>query len=168
MKTLRGQFPVVLMSRVFDVSKSGYYTWLKRTPSKRTQGNARLAVAIQVAHVHTRQTYGPDRLQDELAADGFHAGVGRIKRIRTELGIRCKQTRKFKATTNSNHALPVAANLLKQDFTTLRPHQVWVTERAACPWGTSPTFRRTKAGCTWRASRTCTRVKSSATRWEIG
>ena len=46
MKTLKEQFPVILMSRVFDVSKSGYYTWLKRPPSKRTQDNARLAVAI--------------------------------------------------------------------------------------------------------------------------
>ena len=133
MKTLKGQFPVDLMSRVFDVSKSGYYTWLKRPPSKRTQDNARLAVAIQAAHVRTRQTYGPERLQDELSADGFHAGVGRIKRVRKDLGIRCKQTRKFKATTNSSHGLPVAANLLKQDFSTQRPSQVWVTDITYIP-----------------------------------
>ena len=133
MKTLRGQFPVILMSRVFDVSKSGYYTWLKRPPSKRTQDNARLAVAIQAAHVRTRQTYGPERLQEELSADGVHAGVGRIKRVRKDLGIRCKQTRKFKATTNSNHGLPVADNLLQQDFTTQRPMQVWVTDITYIP-----------------------------------
>ena len=133
MKTLKEQFPVILMSRVFDVSKSGYYTWLKRPPSKRTQDNTRLAVAIQAAHVRTRQTYGPERLRDELAADGFHAGVGRIKRVRKDLGIRCKQTRKFKATTNSNHALPVAENLLKQDFSTQRPSQVWVTDITYIP-----------------------------------
>lgn len=133
MKTLREQFPVTLMSRVFDVSKSGYYTWLKRPPSPRAQANARLEVAIKAAHVRTRQSYGPERLQDELAADGFAAGVGRIKRLRKQMGIRCKQTRKFKATTNSNHGLPVAKNLLQQDFSTDRPNQVWVTDITYIP-----------------------------------
>ena len=62
-KTLNGQFPVSLMSRVFDVGKSGYYAWLKRAPSRRTQDNMRLEVAIKVAHVRTRESYGPERLQ---------------------------------------------------------------------------------------------------------
>jgi putative transposase len=60
-ETLCKQFPVTLMSRVFDVSKSGYYTWLKRPPSSRAQDNARLEVAIKAAHVRTRQSYGPER-----------------------------------------------------------------------------------------------------------
>lgn len=133
MKTLRKQYPVTVMSRVFEVSKSGYYTWLTRVPSKRSQDNARLEVAIKAAHVRTRQSYGPERLRDELADDGFPAGVGRIKRLRKQMGIRCKQTRKFKATTNSNHGLPVAENLLNQDFRTDRPNQVWVTDITYIP-----------------------------------
>lgn len=133
MKTLCEHFPVSLMSRVFEVSKSGYYTWLKRPPSPRAQDNARLEVAIKAAHVRTRQSYGPERLRDELAADGFHAGVGHIKRLRKQMGIRCKQTRKFKATTHSNHGLPVAENLLQQDFSTQRPNQVWVTDITYIP-----------------------------------
>ena len=87
---MKGQFPVSLMSRVFEVGKSGYYAWLKRAPSRRTQDNTRLEVAIKVAHVRTRESYGPERLQKELAADGFHVGVSRIKRLRKKLGIRCK------------------------------------------------------------------------------
>ena len=133
MKQLKGQFPVGLMSRVFDVGKSGYYAWLKRGPSKRSQNNARLEVAIKAAHVRTRQSYGPERLRDELATDGFPSGVGRIKRLRKKLGICCKQKRKFKATTNSNHGLPVAENLLQQDFSTDRPNQVWVTDITYIP-----------------------------------
>lgn len=133
MKTLRKQYPVTVMSRVFEVSKSGYYTWLTRVPSKRSQDNARLEVAIKAAHVRTRQSYGPERLRDELADDGFPAGVGRIKRLRKQMGIRCKQTRKFKATTNSNHGLPVAENLLNQDFRTDRPNHVWVTDITYIP-----------------------------------
>jgi putative transposase len=65
--------------------------------------------------------------------DGFRAGVGRIKRLRRELGLRCKQVKKFKATTNSNHSLPVAENLLNQDFATVRPGQVWVTDITYIP-----------------------------------
>ena len=127
MKTLCKHYPVTVMSRVFDVSKSGYYTWLKRAPSKRRQDNARLDVAIKAAHVRTRQSYGPERLRDELAADGFPSGVAASNGCANRWAFAASR-RKFKATTNSNHGLPVAENLLQQDFSTDRPHQVWVTD----------------------------------------
>jgi len=128
MRTLRLQYPLCLLCRVLDVSRSGYYAWRTRRPSKRAQENARLEVAIQAAHVRTRQTYGPERLQAELCADGFPAGGGRIKRLRTKLGLRCRQVRRFTLTTDSTHRLPVADNLLAQTFTATRPNETWVTE----------------------------------------
>jgi putative transposase len=128
MRTLRSQYPLVLLCRVLEVSRSGYHAWQHRRPSKRTQENARLEVAIQAAHVRTRQTYGPARLQAELREDGFPAGVGRIKRLRKKLGIRCKQVRRFTITTDSAHRLPVADNLLAQTFTATRPNETWVTD----------------------------------------
>ncbi len=82
MSTPRPQYPLVLLCRVLNVSRSGYYAWRTRRPSARAQENARLEVAIHAAHVRTRQTYGPERLQAELRADGFPAGVERIKRPR--------------------------------------------------------------------------------------
>ncbi len=82
MSTPRPQYPLVLLCRVLNVSRSGYYAWRTRRPSIRAQENARLEVAIHDAHVRTRQTYGPERLQAELCADGFPAGVERIKRLR--------------------------------------------------------------------------------------
>jgi transposase InsO family protein len=85
-------------------------------------------VAIRAAHEKTRQSYGPERLQKELAAEGFEVGIGRIKRIRQKLRIRCRQKRKFKATTNSKHALPVAANLLQDRQPVSKPNEVWVTD----------------------------------------
>ena len=105
MKTLQSQYPVRVMCRVFDVSRSGYHAFASRSPSKRAQENARLEVAIQVAHARTRQTYGPERLQAELKDEGIKAGVGRIKRLRQKLGLCCKQVRKFKTTTNSNQMM---------------------------------------------------------------
>ena len=112
---------------MLEVSKSGYHAFVSRGPSKRAQDNTRLSVAIQAAHVRTRETYGPERLRDELRDDGFKAGVSRIKRLRKKLGLRCKQVRQFKATTNSNHDLPVAENLLNQKFETTRPNETWVS-----------------------------------------
>ena len=128
MKQHRLHYPVSLMARVFDVSVSGYHAWAGRPISKRVQEDERLCVAIRAAHRRTRQTYGAERLQPELAADGFRAGVGRIKRLRKQMNLRCKQKRKFKATTNSNHKLPVAVNLLNQRFVATHPNEAWVTD----------------------------------------
>ena len=116
-----------MMCRVYDVSPSGYYAWLGRLPSKREQENARLELEIRAAHQRTRETYGPERLKDNLDKHGVMTTVYRVKKLRSKLGIRCKQIKKFKATTNSNHDMLVAANLLDQKFTATAPNQVWLT-----------------------------------------
>ena len=128
MRTLRLQYPLTLLCRVLEVSRSGYYAWQHRRPSKRAQETARLEVAIQAAHVRTRHTYGPERLQAELRENGFPSGIGRIKRLRKKLGLRCTQVRRFTLTTDSAHRLPVADNLLAQPFTATRPNETGVTD----------------------------------------
>jgi len=133
MKEMRRQYPVPLMSRVLDVSASGYYAWLERPLSDRAQENARLEVEIKAAHTRTRQTCGPERLQHDLAEHGIQIGVCRIKRIRKKLGIRCKQTKKYTVTTDSRHTLPVAENLLDQQFETATPNSVWVSDITYIP-----------------------------------
>ena len=133
MRTLRPQYPLSLLCRVLEVSRSEYYAWRTRRPSTRAQENARLEVAIQAAHVRTRHTYGPERLQAELRADGFLAGVGRIKRLRKKLGLRCTQVRRFTTTTDLTHALPVAENVLAQTFVATRPNETWVTDITYVP-----------------------------------
>ena len=128
MKTMRSEFPTAALCRALDVSRSGFYGWLSGKPSPRTQEDERLKVAIKAVHTQSRETYGTRRMQPELAAQGFHAGRDRIARLRRELSLRCKQKRKFKATTNSNHDLPVADNLLSQTFAPTRPDEAWVTD----------------------------------------
>jgi transposase InsO family protein len=113
---------------VLEVSRSGYYAWLKRPPSKRQKEEGRLEAEIKAAHKRTRQTCGPERLQKDLAAHGVKVGVCRIRRIRKNLGIRCKQVKKFKATTDSRHRFPVAPNLLDQHFEVEAPNLVWVSD----------------------------------------
>ena len=110
MKELQEDYPAPFMCRIYEVSPSGYYDWLGRPPSKRAQHEGRLEVEIRATHQRTRETYGPERLQEDLAENGVNTSVHSIKRIRRKLGIRYKQKRKFKATTNSDYAMPVAPN----------------------------------------------------------
>jgi putative transposase len=133
MKELRLKYPVPLMRRMMNVSASGYYAWLDRPLSKRALEEMRLEVEIRAAHKRTRQTYGAERLAHDLAEHGIQVGICRIKRIRKKLGLRCKQKRKFKATTNSRHKLPVANNLLGQQFKVYEPNTVWVSDITYVP-----------------------------------
>jgi len=133
MKEMRLQYSVAAISRVLTVSASGYYAWKERPLSKRAQEERRLEVEIKAAHKRTRETFGPERLQRDLEAHGVKAGICRIKRIRKKLGIRCKQTKKFKATTDSKHKLPVADNLLEQNFEVSKPNSAWVSDITYIP-----------------------------------
>jgi len=133
MNELRLQYPVPLMRRTMSVSASGYYAWRDRPLSKRDQEEMRLEVEIRAAHKRTRLTYGSERLQCDLAEHGIQVGICRIKRIRKHLGIRCKQKRKFKVTTDSRHRLPVAENLLGQKFKVYKPNLVWVSDITYVP-----------------------------------
>lgn len=133
MDEMRFTYPLPLLSRIFSVSLSGYHAWRIRPLSRRKQDDARLAVEITAAHRRTRESYGVERLQEDLADHGVQVGVCRIKRLRRELGLRCRQKRKFKATTNSKQSLPVASNLLAQDFAAPAPNLVWSTDITYIP-----------------------------------
>lgn len=128
MRKLRLHYTIPFMCRMLNVSPSGYYAWFSRVPSRRAQEEARLELEIKASHTRTRETCGPERLQHDLKEHGVKAGICRIRRIRKTLGIRCKQIKKFKATTNSKHALPVADNLLEQKFEAISPNRVWVSD----------------------------------------
>jgi putative transposase len=133
MREMRLQYPILLLSRVLRVSSSGFYAWTKRPLSEWAKEEIRLEIAIKAAHRRTRRTYGAERLQRELAKDGIRVGICRIKRIKRKLSLRCKQKRKFKVTTDSKHKLPVAENLLKQQFKVYEPNAVWVSDITYLP-----------------------------------
>ena len=132
---MRLDYPLAVLCRTLAVSRSGYQAWLARRPSKRALWRERLKVAVQAAHRRTRGTYGALRLQKELAADGFAASLGTIKRVRRELGLACVQhKRRFRVvTTDSQHTLPVAPNLLEQRFMVTRPDEVWTADITYVP-----------------------------------
>ncbi len=132
-KGLRLQYSVPALCRFLDVSISGYYSWQNKPPSKHAQEEARLEVEIQAAHKRTREVCGSEKLQQDMADNGTHVGICRIKRIKRKLGLYCKQKKKFKVTTDSNHTLPVAENVLNQQFKTTSPNKVWVSDITYIP-----------------------------------
>ncbi len=133
MKEMRLNYPVQLLRRILIVSAGGYYAWLDRPLSKWAREESRLEVEIKAADKRTRQVYGAEKLQHDLAEHGIRVGICRIKRIRRKLGIRCKQKRKFKATTNSKHTFPIADNILGQQFKVATPNKVWVSDITYVP-----------------------------------
>ena len=134
-KELRRQYPVRVRCRVLEVSTSGFHAWLTSAPSERARSRDRSKLAALAAHTRTRQTYGALRLREELAADGFMVSRGTVKSVRRELGLRCVQRKKYfrVQTTDSRHELPVAANLLEQDFKVTVPDKVWSADITYVP-----------------------------------
>lgn len=117
-------FPVRLMCKMLSVSPSGYYDWRGRPLSIRVQENAILAAKIKAIFDDESSRAGAKRLRQEGTLVNPHC-VARIMRLH---GWRAKAARKFKATTNSNHKLPVAPNLLQQNFSASKPNEKWVSD----------------------------------------
>ncbi len=116
------------MCRVLQISRSGYYAWLTRPESNRSRENRQLVEQIRDIHQQSRQSYGSPRVHAELQTMGVACGKNRIARLMRLNGIAVEKKRKFTKTTDSNHHLPVAPNLLDQQFEASRPDAVWTTD----------------------------------------
>lgn len=126
------RFSIKLMCRLLGVSVSGYYAWVDRKPSNRTERNRDLAKKIKAIFDEERSRAGAPRITKRLNNEGERVGKQRVAKIMREQGWRAKASRKFKATTNSNHQLPVAPNLLQQNFCALTPNEKWVSDITYC------------------------------------
>jgi transposase InsO family protein len=122
------RFSVSLMCRVLQVSAAGYYDWLKRVESARSRHNRRLLVAIRACHARSHRNYGSPRITRELRADGERCSENRVARLMRVHGVRAKRVKKWRATTQSAHGLPVAPNTLKRRFEVDAPNRVWASD----------------------------------------
>ena len=121
--------PVAVLCKVLEVSRSGFYAWDERGRSTRSSEDAKLAVHILAAFKTGRGGYGSPRVQEELLkADGIAVSRKRVARIMRELGLVGRRKRRFKATTDSKHNLPVAENVLDRNFEVDAPDVAWVTD----------------------------------------
>lgn len=127
-KHLATSFSVSMMCRLLDVSRSNYYARQRGSPSARQQSNDRLAEDIQAQYSIEKGRAGAPRIVEALRADNKRISRKRVAKIMQQLGLRAKAAKKFKATTNSNHNLPVAENLLAQNFEAERPDEKYVSD----------------------------------------
>jgi putative transposase len=122
------EFSVERMSKVLNVSRSGYYNFLRSEPSDREKANAALLVKIKKIHKESRQTYGSPRVHAALAAKGESCSRKRVVVLMKASGLTAKMKRRFKVTTKVDAKAKAAPNLLKQDFTAQLPNQRWVAD----------------------------------------
>jgi putative transposase len=108
-----------------QVSRSGYYSWCNRGRSLRQQERERLIPKVKSIHRQTRETYGARRISEELNAQGESCGRTKAATLMELAGISVKRRKKFKATTDSKHKLPVAPNLLNRQFGVNEPDSVY-------------------------------------------
>lgn len=123
-------FSLKRMALVLNVSRSGYYAWRKTgtVPSKRQQKRNVRDAKVRAAFDASKQRDGARRIQVELSENGEQADVKTIADSMKRQHLTPKAARKFKVTTNSEHKLPVAPNLLEQDFSASAPNQKWVSD----------------------------------------
>jgi putative transposase len=128
MREYSEEFSVERMSKVFNVSRSGYYKFLKAAPSARSKANEILVTKIKAVHKESRQTYGSPRIHADLIANGESCSRKRVFRLMKTIGLQAKMKRRFKVTTKADVKAKAASNLLQQDFTAAIPNQRWVAD----------------------------------------
>jgi transposase InsO family protein len=129
----QGTFKVGRMCQLLNVSRGGYYAWLKRPRSRRSRENEKLKAKILNIFHGSHGTYGAPRIHADLRSQGFRCGRNRVARLMRQLGIKAKAKRKFKATTDSKHNLPIAPNVLDQNFDVAGPNEVWAADITYIP-----------------------------------
>jgi transposase InsO family protein len=153
-------YPITLLCEVMEVSRSGFYAYLKRRTSGTGKGpdDAALKERIKQIFEQSRGSYGSRRIMRQLHTEGYEIGRYKVRRIMRDLGLVARTPKRFKLTTDSRHSLPVAQNVLDRKFDVASPNTVWTADitygaprlgssRGAYPWNARNchTFRCGKA-----------------------
>ncbi len=122
------QFSVTALCRNMNVARSGYYDWRKRPETAKGTASRNLDAEIRIEFERKKQREGSPRLTLALRERGISVSENTVANRMKNMELRAKAKKKFKATTNSAHDLPVATNLLKREFSVAKPNTVWVTD----------------------------------------
>ena len=121
-------YPLQMLCTALQVSDSGFTSWQRSDGPKKWLSDGALLKRIREIHEETKAAYGSPRIYQELKGRGIPVSKGRVERLMRENDIRGRHKRRFKATTDSKHTLPVAPNILEQNFETERPDQAWIAD----------------------------------------
>ena len=125
-------YPTESLCKAMMVSPSGYANWKARNqgakPGGKRLSDDHLLTLIRAIHARTKGAYGSPRIYDELKDAGHPVGKRRVERLMREHGLKARHKRRFKATTDSRHSLPIAPNVLDRKFTPSVPNAAWVAD----------------------------------------
>jgi putative transposase len=126
-------WPVTVMCEALGASAQGFYSWRSRPASEQQRRRDALLVQVRAVHAEVKGRYGSPRIAAELRARGVPCCVNTVAKLMRDNDIRAKTARKFRNTTDSNHALPVADNLLSREFDAQAPNERWVADISYIP-----------------------------------
>jgi len=123
----KARYPVRLMCRLLEVSRSGFYAWLEGGDS-RELNDRQLLRLIREIFAENLETYGSPRIYRELRERDVRCDKVRVERLMREHGITPPRKKKYRVTTDSNHKNPIAPNVLDRDFTSSAPNRRWASD----------------------------------------
>jgi transposase InsO family protein len=126
-------YPKALMCRALGLSRSGNHAYEARGPSRRALENQKLDVLVAAIFRESKGRYGAPRIERELKHRGHLTNKKRVAASMVRQGLRARPRRRWRHTTDSNHAQPIAPNLLDRNFTAKAPDQVWVSDTTYLP-----------------------------------
>jgi putative transposase len=126
--TEKAHFPVALLCRTLEVSRSGFYAWKHRPQAARTLRDQSLGLEIAAIFAESHRRYGSPRVHAQLRAAGHRTGRKRVARLMRAAGLRARERRRFRCTTDSRHGMAIRENLLARRFTVTAPNTRWATD----------------------------------------
>jgi len=127
------EFPVSVMCKVLELGTSGFYDWQDRKPSRQQQRREQIAQAAARSYCESQRIYGYRKVYEDLREENIVCCKETVRRVMRQMGLYSRVKRKFVVTTDSNHNLPVADNLLGRDFIAAKPNQKWVADITYIP-----------------------------------
>jgi len=124
----KSAWPILLQCGVLGVSRNGYYAYLKNQDRSDDPYHEEMLGWVQDVAESSKYTYGSRRMKKALNALGYPVSRNKARKLMKEAGVKAKQVKKFKVTTNSNHQLPVFKNLLNREFEVAQPDQVYAAD----------------------------------------
>lgn len=123
-------YPVTILCKVMNVSRSGFYEYLKRYVDNPTNNTNDMVLKARIKAIFklSRSSYGSRRMLEQLRSEGHKIGRYKVRRLMRDLGLKAKMRRRFKVTTESRHSFPVAANILDRKFDVEKPNSVWTAD----------------------------------------